>query len=84
MTPPSQTLTRSANDHIHPGDKVLVVDAPSWCRRYFAGRLGRVVRVLPFHGGHAWVRFELPVTPWCERMDPVDEFPFALDELAAA
>ncbi len=67
-----------------PGDRVLVLDAPSWCRRYFAGRAGRVTRVLPFAGGDVWVRFEPPVTPWCERMDPVKEFPFSPQQLQAA
>lgn len=67
---------------LRPGDRVLVVDAPSWCRRYFAGRTGRVARTFPF--GDVWVRFERPVEPWCDSMDPVDEFPFAPAQLAAA
>jgi hypothetical protein len=69
---------------VRPGDRVRILDAPSWCCRYFAGREGRVVRVLPFAGGDVWVRFERPVSPWCERMDPVKEFPFGPDQLAAA
>jgi len=44
----------------------------------------RVVRVVPFAGGDVWVRFERPVVPWCERMDPVEEFPFAPAQLAVA
>ena len=65
------------------GDRVMVVDAPAWCRRYLAGRAGYVARVLPF-AGDIWVRFERPVAPWCERMEAVDEFPFTLDQLSAA
>ena len=42
------------------------------------------MRVLPFAGGDVWVRFERPVNPWCERMEPVEEFPFARNQLAAA
>ena len=72
------------NRGIRTGDRVLVLDAPSWCRRYLAGKEGRVQRVLPFPGGQVWVRFEQPVTPWCERMDPVEEFPFSPDQVAAA
>ncbi len=66
------------------GDRVRILDAPSWCRRYFTGKAGRVVRVPPFPGGDVWVRFEWPVTPWCDRMDTVEEFPFAPEQLAAA
>ena len=29
-------------------------------------------------------RFERPVSPWCDRMEPVEEFPFAPEQLAAA
>ena len=65
------------------GDRVVIVDAPSWVRRYFTGRAGRVSRVLPFAGGDVWVRFERPVIPWCERMEAVEEFPFAPEQLAA-
>ena len=75
MTPTAQPL--------HTGDRVLIVDAPGWCRRYLAGKVGRVARLIPFNGD-VWVRFERPVAPWCERMDPVEEFPFARDQLAAA
>lgn len=70
-----------AAEALHPGDRVLVLDAPKWCRRYFAGREGRVTRVLPFDSGDVWVRFERPVDPWCDRMDPVEEFPFAPGQL---
>jgi len=66
------------------GDRVVIVDAPSWVRRYFTGRPGRVVRVVPFAGGDVWVRFERPVIPWCDRMEPVEEFPFAPAQLAVA
>ena len=43
-----------------------------------------MVRVIPFPGGDVWVRFEPPVIPWCDRMDAVEEFPFAPEQLAAA
>ena len=66
------------------GDRVRILDAPSWCRGYFTGKAGRVVRVLPFAGDNVWVRFERPVMPWCDRMDAVEEFPFAPEQLAAA
>ncbi len=69
---------------IRLGDRVRIVDAPSWCRRYFAGKAGWVVRTLPFAGGDVWVRIEQPVRPWCERMDVVEEFPFAPEQVAAA
>ncbi len=72
-----ETRPRSADGHLQPGDRVMVVDAPSWCRRYLAGKVGRVVRVLPFKGGDVWVRFERPVTPWCESMEALEEFPFS-------
>jgi hypothetical protein len=73
----------TGNGRLFTGDRVVVLDAPSWCRRYFAGKAGRVMRVLPF-AGDVWVRFERPVIPWCDRMDPVEVFPFARDHLAAA
>ncbi len=79
-----ETWPQSRNGRLHIGDRVVVVDAPAWCRRYLAGRVGRVVRILPFGGGDAWVRFERPVGPWCERMDPVEEFPFSPGHLAPA
>ncbi len=72
------------NGGLLTGDRVRILDAPSWCRRYFVNQAGRVVRVLPFAGGDVWVRFERPVTPWCDRMDPVEEFPFAPEQLAVA
>jgi len=75
-------VSQRGDGHLRIGDRVVVVYAPSWCRRYLAGRLGRVARVLPFPGGDVWVRFERPVTPWCERMDPVQEFPFSPWQLA--
>ncbi|MBI2912427.1 MAG: hypothetical protein HYY03_00725 [Chloroflexi bacterium] len=78
------TRRRSPDGHLQAGDRVMVVDAPSWCRRYLAGRAGRVVRVLPFAGGDVWVRFERPVAPWCDHMDPVEEFPFSPWQLASA
>ena len=84
MTTAVETRAQSAHRRLRTGDRVLVVDAPSWCRRYFAGRAGRVARVLPFPGGDVWVRFERPVSPWCDRMDPVEQFPFAPGQLAAA
>jgi hypothetical protein len=84
MTLATEALPRSGNGEVRAGDRVLILDAPSWCRRYFTGRAGRVVSVLPFPGGDVWVRFERPVMPWCERMDPVAEFPFAPDQLATA
>ncbi len=71
-------------EELATGDRVVIVDAPAWVRRYFTGRAGRVVRVLPFAGGDVWVRFERPVIPWCDRMDPVEEFPFAPEQLSAA
>ena len=71
-------------ESLQPGDRVLILDAPSWVRRYFTGRSGRVVRVVPFAGGDVWVRFERPVIPWCDRMDAVEEFPFAPEQLAVA
>ncbi len=75
--------TETGNGRLFTGDRVVVLDAPSWCRRYFTGKAGRVMRVLPF-AGDVWVRFERPVIPWCDRMDPVEVFPFAPDQLAAA
>jgi hypothetical protein len=77
------TATQTGNGRLAAGDRVVILDAPSWCRRYFTGRAGRVARVLPF-AGDVWVRFERPIIPWCDRMDPVEEFPFARDQLAAA
>jgi hypothetical protein len=73
----------SAAGRLTSGERVVVLDAPSWCRRYFTGKAGRIVRGLPF-AGEVWVRFERPVSPWCDRMDTVEEFPFAPDQLAAA
>ncbi len=84
MTMATEAPAQSIDCEVRAGDRVLILDAPSWCRRYFAGKAGRVVRVLPFPGGDVWVRFERPVTPWCERMDPVEEFPFSPRQLAAA
>ena len=84
MTTATQSPPRARNGEMRTGDRVLIVDAPSWCRPYFAGKAGRVIRVLPFPGGDVWVRFERPVKPWCERMDPVEEFPFGRDQVAAA
>lgn len=84
MTTATDAPPQSRNGEVRAGDRVRVLDAPSWCRRYFTGKAGRVVRVVPFPGGDVWVRFERPVTPWCERMDPVAEFPFAPDQVAAA
>lgn len=83
MTVAMETGLCSGRVELRRGDRVRVLDAPAWCRRHFAGRAGEVVRVLPF-AGDVWVRFDLPVSPWCERMDPVDEFPFAPDQLSAA
>jgi hypothetical protein len=69
---------------VRRGDRVRVLDAPAWCRRYLAGQVGRVVRVMPLAAGDVWVRFDRPVDPWCDRMDPVVEFPFSPDQLSAA
>ena len=80
----TEPSAQSTDSEVRAGDRVLILDAPSWCRSYFRGKEGRVVRVLPFPGGDIWVRFERPVTPWCERMDPVEEFPFDPTQLAAA
>ena len=84
MTMATDTPTQTTDGRLAAGDRVHILDAPSWCRRYFAGKAGRVVRVIPFPGGDVWVRFERPVIPWCDRMDPVEEFPFAPEQLAAA
>ena len=84
MATATESRPLSKNGHLRAGDRVLILDAPSWCRRYFAGRAGRVVRILPFAEGDVWVRFEPPVNSWCDRMDPVEEFPFARHQLAAA
>jgi hypothetical protein len=84
MTMATEAMPQAISTAVRPGDRVRVLDAPSWCRRYFAGKAGSVVRTLPFAGGDVWVRFEQPVRPWCERMDAVEEFPFAPDHLAAA
>jgi hypothetical protein len=78
------SATEDRMDELTAGDRVVIVGAPLWCRRYFTGRAGRVVRVSPFPGGDVWVRFERPVIPWCDRMDPVEEFPFAPEQVAAA
>ncbi len=77
------TAMEFGNADLATGERVVILDAPSWCRRYFTGRAGRVARIFPF-AGDVWVRFERPVIPWCDRMDPVEEFPFAPDQLAAA
>ena len=84
MVTATETRTQRGNSHLRIGDMVVVVDAPSWCRRHLAGRAGRIVRVLPFEGGDVWVRFEWPVAPWCDHMDPVEEFPFSPWQLASA
>ena len=84
MTTATETPSLTLQGRLLAGDHVLVLDAPSWCRRYFRGKAGHVVRVLPFDGGDVWVRFERPVIPWCDRMEPVEEFPFGPDQLAAA
>ena len=84
MTMAMEAAPQTISVAVRPGDRVRILDAPSWCRRYFTGRAGQVVRVLPFAGGDVWVRFEQPVRPWCERMDAVEEFPFAPDQVAAA
>ncbi len=84
MTTSIDTPTQTTDVRLAAGDRVHILDAPSWCRRYFAGKAGRVVRVIPFPGGAVWVRFERPVIPWCDRMDPVEVFPFAPEQLAAA
>ncbi len=84
MTTATEAPTQAPNGRLVTGDRVHILDAPSWCRRYFTGKAGRVVRVLPFRGGDVWVRFERPVIPWCDRMEPVEEFPFAPEHLVAA
>ena len=84
MTTSTVPAPAERSDELAAGDRVVIVDAPSWVRRYFTGKAGRVVRVTPFAGGDVWVRFERPVIPWCDRMDPVEEFPFAPAQLAAA
>ncbi len=82
MTMVMEAMPQAIGAGVRPGDRVRILDAPSWCRRYFAGKEGRVVRVLPLAGGDVWVRFKRPVRPWCERMDAVKEFPFSPDEVA--
>ena len=84
MTTSTVPAIAERSDELAAGDRVVILDAPSWVRRYFTGKAGRVVRVPPFAGGDVWVRFERPVIPWCDRMDPVEEFPFAPAQLAAA
>ncbi len=84
MTTAVDERPQTSDNRLRAGDRVRVVDAPSWCRRHFTDRAGRVVRVLPFRDGDVWVRFERPVRPWCDHMDPVEEFPFAPGQLAAA
>ncbi len=84
MTITMEAPTQPERATLHPGDRVLVLDAPSWCRRYLTGLTGHVIQVLPFDRGDVWVRFERAVTPWCERMDPVEEFPFSPQQLQAA
>ncbi len=84
MTMATEAQSPRRDGGLLSGDRVRILDAPSWCRRYFAGTAGRVVRVLPFAGDNIWVRFERPVSPWCDRMDTVEEFPFAPEQLAAA
>ena len=84
MTTSTESVTEGRTEELAAGDRVVIVDAPSWVRHYFTGRSGRVLRVLPFPGGDVWVRFERPVVPWCDRMEPVEEFPFAPEQLSAA
>lgn len=72
------------NGSLTAGDRVVVLDAPSWCREHFSGKVGCVSRVLPFPAGDIWVQFDTPVAPWCSRMDPVEEFPFSWNEVTAA
>jgi hypothetical protein len=84
VTMTMEAAPRPISASVRPGDRVRVLGAPSWCRRYFSGREGRVVRVLPFAKGDVWVRFERPVRPWCDRMEAVKEFPFSPDQVAAA
>ncbi len=81
MTMATQSRPAAQRRRLQPGDEVIVRGAPEWCRRYLAGRTGRVTRVLPFPHGEIWVRFHAPVSPWCERMEPVEDFPFAREEL---
>ncbi len=71
-----------SNGALRVGDRVLIVDAPSWCRRYVEGRHGCVARVLPFEEEPLiWVRFEPPIPPWCARMESLEEFPLAAGQL---
>ena len=51
MTTSTALAVEDRMDELNAGDRVVIVDAPSWVRRYFTGRAGRVVRVLPFAGG---------------------------------
>ncbi len=72
----------SSNGALRAGDRVLIVDAPSWCRRYVEGRRGCVARVFPFDKEPlVWVRFEPPVPSWCPRMKTLEEFPFAAGQV---
>lgn len=74
--------SKHSNGTLHVGDRVLIVDAPSWCRRYVKGKRGRVARVLPFaEEPLVWVRFRPAITPWCPRMGPLQEFPLAAGQL---
>src|SRR4030067_3296175 len=63
MTTTTEASPRSGIGDVRPGDRVLILDAPSWCRRYFTGKAGEVVRVLPFPGGDVWVRVERRLHP---------------------
>ena len=81
MITATQSRPAERRRRLQPGDEVIVRGAPEWCRRYLAGLTGRVTRVLPFPNGEVWVRFDAPVSPWCERMEPLAEFPFTREEL---
>lgn len=81
MTSNGESPERS-NGALRVGDRVLVVDAPSWCRRFVEGRHGCVARVFPFDEEPlVWVWFEPPIAPWCARMEALEEFPFASGQL---
>ncbi len=72
----------SSNGALRAGDMVLIVDAPSWCRRYVEGMLGYIARVFPFgEEPLVWVRFEPPIPSWCPRMETLEEFPFAAGQV---
>ncbi len=71
-----------SNGAFHAGDRVLVTDAPSWCRRHVQGKRGYVTRVLPFDEEPlVWIRFDPPIPAWCPSMDALDVFPFAAGQL---